>query len=660
MKNFNIKNNKIFILKKLVFIVILFAMFFSLNDVYAATITYETYGGSTVDSTTIDENETIGVMPVPNKSGKIFSGWYLEETYDTKVTISYVVTGDITLHAKWEDNNFPIVWKKLKSCIFNGKDHNISGEDCTEYSNRKYIDTGIMLYDNTNHGLDYEIGFKIEHYDPDEQDANIPQQTFMNTKLEGTNYPGLVFRRNGDKVELASRRTSSANSSHQEGYANWTDVRIYRVDKTIYYSVNEVEKHDLNGLYTFNPEFELNVWFGAAPKNADATVAQRFLNGTLSNMYIKVGNYEEKDNYKVYKPDGTVDEVEKYSDYLLENVNDSKNDEKLASVTFEYHNGDPDTVDYVKKQYTNNGWTVFDTDYEDEDSFKVISDAVLYPKYVESIAGATFPEPTRDHYTFDGWYTLEEGGELVTSYNETDDIVLHAHWTSTLPTDFEVDEDNLILAIGDTHQIEATFTPSGLSDELTYSGYDNSVISITNGLITGLAKGETTITIGLENVPSVTKTITVTVLSNEIESNTYEIRPATSTTDKIIIGLEQETTVGDFRNELLNPNEYIKVYDSNNNLLSDDDIVKTGLIVKLIYGTNTYDEAYLVVRGDINGDGVVDMTDYIDALYNTLDITEITTYSSFAAADVVEDNLIKPADAHKIMDFIVEFINTLN
>ena len=652
MRIFNIKNNKIFILKKLVFILILFAMFFSLNDVYAATITYETHGGSTISSNDIDDNENIGALPVPTKSGKIFSGWYLEDTYDTKVTSSYVVTGDTTLHAKWEDDNFPIVWKKLKECIFNGKDHNISGEDCTEYSNGKYIDTGIMLYDNTNHGLDYEIGFKIEHYDPDEQDANIPQQTFMNTKLEGTNYPGLVFRRNGDKVELASRRTSSANSSHQEEYENWTDVRIYRVDKVIYYSVNEVEMHSLNGLYNFNPEFELNVWFGAAPKNADATVAQRFLNGTLSNMYIKVGNYEEKDNYKVYKPDGTVDEVEKYSDYLLENVNNTKPDKKLATVTFDYNDGEPNTVDFVKKQYIGNGWTVFDTDYENEDSFRVINDVALYPKYVESIVGVTLPEPTRENYTFDGWYN--EDGELVTSYNETEDIVLHAEWTADLPADFNVDENDITLIVGESHQIEVTFIPNGTMDTITYTGYDNTKISIVDGLITGLSKGETTITVGTENT-DITKTITVNVLSNELETTEYEIKNISS--DRIVIGSEPGVLVSEYKENMTNPLGYIKVYDAGAEV--GDIVVKTGLIMKLEINGTTYDEAAIIVRGDINGDGLVNVMDKSMLSEHILRTEEIEGYG-FYAADVYNDDLLNVQDKSKLSDYILRVIDSLN
>ena len=657
MKYLRVKNNlNIYI--KLVFILVLFAVSLIINKVYASTISFETYGGTSVADITKEDGEEIGILPVPSKSGKIFEGWYLEDTFDTRVSSSYEVNGDVELKANFVTDNFPIVWKKLQACIFNGKDHNISGEDCTEYSNGKYIDTGIMLYDNTNHGLDYEIGFKIEHYDPDEQDENIPQQTFMNTKLEGSNYPGLVFRRNADKVELASRRTTSANSSHQEEYANWTDVRIYRIDKVIYYSVNEVEKHDLNGLYTFNPEFELNVWFGAAPKNEAATIAQRFLNGTLSNMYIKVGDYEEKDNYKVYKPDGTIDEVEKYSDYLLENVDYSKDDENLNSVTYVYHDGRENTVDYVKKEFIPNGWYVYDDKFEDTDTFRVLKDTVLYPDYVEDTVGVDLPTITRDHYEFLGWYTEEEGGEQVTSYSGNQDIVVHAHWESTLPTDFDVDD--LSLFVGDTKQIDVTFTPNDKTDTLLFSDYDTDKISIVNGEITALQEGETTVTVGLQNVPNVTKIITVTIESNELKSNVYEVREASGNNDRIVIGADAGTTIGDFKNNMLNSNEYIKIYDSNNNELTSSDIVKTGLIIKLEYDNNTLDEAIMVIRGDTNGDGIVTVVDYMKAKDVAAENDVIEEYPEFVAVDIQEDEIITVADYMYIMDYVYENINSLN
>lgn len=40
------------------------------------------------------------------------------------------------------------------------------------------------------------------------------------------------------------------------------------------------------------------------------------------------------------------------------------------------------------------------------------------------------PKATRTDYTFDGWFTLPEGGEQISTGTEfTDDTTVFAHWT---------------------------------------------------------------------------------------------------------------------------------------------------------------------------------------------------------------------------------------
>ena len=62
---------------------------------------------------------------------------------------------------------------------------------------------------------------------------------------------------------------------------------------------------------------------------------------------------------------------------------------------------------------------------------------VLEDESVTVIFGNTYgelPEPTREGYTFDGWYTEKDGGELVeagTEVGNKSDHTLYAHWTLT-------------------------------------------------------------------------------------------------------------------------------------------------------------------------------------------------------------------------------------
>ncbi len=51
---------------------------------------------------------------------------------------------------------------------------------------------------------------------------------------------------------------------------------------------------------------------------------------------------------------------------------------------------------------------------------------------LSDVALGTLPTPTRQYYTFDGWYTAASGGTLVTSttsFTRNEDMTLYAHWT---------------------------------------------------------------------------------------------------------------------------------------------------------------------------------------------------------------------------------------
>ena len=268
------------------------------------TISFDTDGGSSVDDIEIEQGTAIGTLPVPTKANMSFDGWYLESTYNTKVTSSYIPTESITLHAKWSDSTFPKVFEQIGACTFNGSSGTITGENCGDYVGQKYIDTGIALYSETNKNKDYEIGFTINSYTPADNEARA---TLMNTKLEATGYPGVVFRRNDatDNFVLQSRKTSSANEQKTFAYNTVTSVKVYRISNEIYYSINGGDKVLLNNLTEYNPTFNLTTWFGAAPSNEAGTAAQRYLKGTLSNMYIKLGEYEEAGKFKVtFNPNG--------------------------------------------------------------------------------------------------------------------------------------------------------------------------------------------------------------------------------------------------------------------------------------------------------------------------------------------------------------------
>lgn len=208
----------------------------------------------------------------------------------------------------YDNTSFRTVFSHEGACTFNGS-NGITGPDCTEYAGRNYIDTGVSLYSTSNWDKDYEIGFTIEDYVPRNQ---VNQAVFVNTKYEKASlgYPGLVFRRDAATNNLEITQTINKGNKVVQKVTNYSlplEVKIFKIDGIVYYSLNSGELIELQDVSDFNQQFDVTTWFGAAPDENGNPM--RPLNGTLSNMYVKLGNYTSRQYTITFVPNGgTLDE----------------------------------------------------------------------------------------------------------------------------------------------------------------------------------------------------------------------------------------------------------------------------------------------------------------------------------------------------------------
>lgn len=202
---------------------------------------------------------------VPVRNEKKFAGWCDVATTPDSTTGDDTCSGtlyqasdnlpvdqtagpNITLYAVWVDTLFPIVWNQMGACTFNGATNgNITGSECEDYWDVRFIDTEVPLYSQANFSKDYEIHFTIDHYLPSEQvdyygSEDNGQQTFVNDKL-GSNAgdkkaPGVVVRRNGGNNIDINSKYSDAQIGAPYNYQQVSDVSVFRLDGTMYYSLN--------------------------------------------------------------------------------------------------------------------------------------------------------------------------------------------------------------------------------------------------------------------------------------------------------------------------------------------------------------------------------------------------------------------------------------
>ena len=129
----------------------------------------------------------------------------------------------------------------------------------------------------------------------------------------------------------------------------------------------------------------------------------------------------------------------------------------------------------------------------------------------------TLPETTRTGYYLDGWFTLMEGGDKVTSsYVPTTHINIYAHWKKSVEA-MEIDETSIVLEVAQEKNIVIS-NKSQIEETYTFTSSDESIATVDqNGKITGIAVGEATITI------TGTKSNKTQIISVEVLSNQYAV-----------------------------------------------------------------------------------------------------------------------------------------
>ena len=208
---------------------------------------------------------------------------------------------------------------------------------------------------------------------------------------------------------------------------------------------------------------------------------------------------------------------------------------------------------------------------------------------------------------------------------------------------------------GETDTILVTTNPLDFKTDIKYEVEDDSIVSVDDaGLITGLSVGKTTIKVIAVEDENITKTLNIEVIPKEIKSS-YSIN---RDEDKYIIGMEAGITLDDFLTSIENDKEYTKIYNGEE-FADNSEIIKTGQIIKLEINDKVYDELIIIVRGDINGDGKINISDSVILQDYVLLKEKITDYRKYSM-ELTKDGKINISDTVRLNEYILKKIKTLN
>ena len=185
---------------------------------------------------------------------------------------------------------------------------------------------------------------------------------------------------------------------------------------------------------------------------------------SASEAYVRTGPYEVKTAARTLRQGETV--------------------EIVGSVVNSYHNTWLKTSDgyYIYGERLERYSAPKPPVQEEAKSFQVILDDGYVCQMITVTNGqpyGTLPTPSKDGYTFDGWYTKESGGNRITTstiVNLTSNQTLYAHWTKKEPTWTSWSEwSTTPVYASDTRQVETRQVK--ISDSYTEYRYGRYVAS---------------------------------------------------------------------------------------------------------------------------------------------------------------------------------------
>lgn len=204
-----------------------------------------------------------------------------------------------------------------------------------------------------------------------------------------------------------------------------------------------------------------------------------------------------------------------------------------------------------------------------------------------------------------------------------------------------ISETEAYMFPNEPRQLQALFTPDTASNQnVTWSSADESIVSVTpEGLITVLsAEGQTVISVTSED-GGFTASCVVSIQGTQL------VVTSQYTMDRengLLWGLERVTTGSIFRKKMGNRPQLIVFQ----NLAGEDynAVIGTGTKVLLRGGDGTVqDQLTVVVSGDVNGDGILTITDYTLVRLHILGVAPLDP-RFYLAADINKDGYITIAD----------------
>ena len=559
------------------------------------------YEGENPESKIITNGQPYGELPVPTRTGYTFDGWYDSSDNKVESTDTVNVIDDVTLTAKWI---------AIKTTLT--------------------VDPNGGTWEGSNESQNFE------------QDYSTTKELSNPTATPD----GFVVTFNGN-----SGSSSVTEIKQTKSFDKWTlsDESVLAGTTYTFGLTNETVKANYVGnsitlLTATKTGATLIGWFTDAEegtKVGDAGDAY-----TPTEAVTLYAHYENNEYTLTVKPEGGLWN-ESTDDQSVTGIYNSTvnvpNPVAPNGYTVTLNNEGTETTIVQTKSFEK--WTVLSdgSDFTGTTFTYGAANETLTAVYTEN--SVTLPILEKTGYTFDGWYDDETAGTKVESpYMPTVDITLYARFTAN---EYKVTFDPNGGTVTPTYKNVVYGQPYGelpipTKTEYAFGGwYDLSNNKIDSDTIVNITDNQT-LKAKWDEID-----IELTSEKYKIGENNIDVYEKD---DIYLDKIEPKTTVAELKENCIT-NGDISIFDSEDNILGDDDFVGTNMTIKI---TKNSQEITLktVVMGDLDGNGEITATDLSaisQAILNIIDLEEVY----FKAADLDDSLVLTATDFSTINDTIL-------
>ncbi len=418
------------------------------------------YANWTLDSVT---------LPVPERTGFAFGGWYEDDTYETKAseTTSYTPTSNCTLYAKWIANGYSVGFNG------NGNTNDIEmADEVFEYNTEQELSDNLFernyvvtyQYNGSDGGVRPENDTAVSEFDGWTKTQGSAIATYRNKER----VKNLIYTQGG-KVDL---------------YAVWSagSVTLPSPTRTGY---------ELEGWYL--DDTKVGVGGSTYEPEGDTILKAKWTPGTYNVIFNGNG-----------ATDGSM--PKQTFTYDDERVQLNRNQySRIYTITLDYNDNNVTPNETRTHEWRFVDWRTdrdgtSTTSYSDEQSVRNLIPSGNYILYANWAKGSaiSMPQPSRVGYSFGGWFDsalkkcIVEPGDSYTPYSN---ITLKAKWipnrytitykgnkaTSGVmePQTFEYDEEKAIKTNTYVREYTVTYDYNGAAAGMPY--INKTVTAVFNG-----------------------------------------------------------------------------------------------------------------------------------------------------------------------------------